>query len=359
MAAHSSRYEIISCVNCGSGKEDHHPFNKTSVAHYGHMYGDPLSIVVCSICGLVFLNPQPTREALDAFYREEYYAKSPPIKDIDALISQKTWQRDFLYTWLIKQLPEEIINWDILDIGSGYGVWLQWFDKSNHMAGVESSTQASQVAKDVFGIEVYQTDFLANDLQGEAYDLVTGLAIIEHFNDPLEALVETNRLLKNGGYLFLQTPDIHGMVLRQGISRYFKVVHTYYYSLASMSSLLEKAGFEIIASRRRPPLVATSGILFPDNYWSGELDILAVKGVKRTLDEARNHPASSTERDKVVSSLKAASARDSAFIRYAKLYRMKVIRIPFKLIFGFMNLLRIPRSIFEVQAERLDLEIEN
>jgi len=238
MAEQMSKYEAVDCVNCGSIPSEHEMFVQTSVAHHGHLRGDDLTTVVCPNCGLVFLNPQPTTDALDRFYRDEYYAKSPQITDVDALKSQKLWQRDFLYTWLVEQIPEKINNWDILDIGSGYGVWLQWFDESNRMAGIESSKQASKVASELFGIKVYQEDFLINQLPDDVYDLVTGLAIIEHFNDPLAALVEMNVLLKSEAYLYLQTPDVHGMVLRQGIPRYFKVVHTYYYSIETLSSLL-------------------------------------------------------------------------------------------------------------------------
>jgi len=359
MTSPLTKYALIPCVNCGSPPEDHETFINTMVSHHGHMYGDKLEIVLCSKCGLVFLNPQPTRDALDLFYREEYYQKTPEVVDIEALKTSKKWQRDFLFTWLENQIPDDILDWDILDIGSGYGVWLQWFDQSNRMSGIDSSKQASKVARDIFGINAYQSDFLANDLMDEQYDLITGLAIIEHFNDPLEALIELNRLLKNNGYLYLQTPDIHSMVLRQGFSRYFKVVHTYYYSLQTLTSLLVKAGFEVIVSRRRPHLIETSGFLFPNNYWSGEIDILAVKKQRSSLDDARRQPPASNDRDGAYTSLKSAIERDRFYIWYANLYRMAIIRIPFKLIFKLAALIKLPRSIFKVQADRLGLDFDS
>lgn len=355
----SAKYKIISCVNCGSPPEEHEHFIRSKVAHHGHMYGDPLEIVVCSRCGLVFLNPQPTREALDEFYREEYYQETHHYSDIDALKSAKIWQRDFLFTWLVENIPERINDRDILDIGSGFGVWLQWFDRSNRLSGIDSSKQASKIAQELFGINAYQMDFLANDLKDRQFDLITGLAIIEHFNDPLEALIELNRLLKNDGYLYLQTPDIHGLVLRQGISRYFKVVHTFYFSILTLSSLLTKAGFDIVSTRRRPCLIETSGILYPNNYWSGELDLLAIKKRPQSLDDARSKPAEGNNRDAVVLSLRSALKRDRFYINYAKLYRLAVVRILFKGLFKIAKLIKLPKSIFEVQAKRLGLELRN
>jgi hypothetical protein len=143
------------------------------------------------------------------------------------------------------------------------------------------------------------------------------------------------------------------MVLRQGIARYFKVVHTYYFSLETISSLLVKAGFEIMASRRRPPLVKTSGLLYPDNYWSGELDLLAVKRENPELEAVRQHPHSSEDKVAVSDRLEAALARDQLYIRYANLYKKPLIRIPFKLLFRIAKDLNLPRSIFKEQARIL------
>jgi 2-polyprenyl-3-methyl-5-hydroxy-6-metoxy-1,4-benzoquinol methylase len=350
----SEKYNSIPCINCGSEPENHQVYIKTKVTHHGHLRGDPLTVVICTVCGLVFLNPQPTPQALNRFYSEEYYA-GPKNITADYLTSSKKWQHDFLFSWLSAYLPGPINGLNILDIGAGYGAWLQWFGKSNQVTGIESSRQACEVARTVFGLKMLETDFLSNNLTAEEFDLITGLAIIEHFNDPLEALVEMNRLLKTGGYLYLQTPDIHGMVLRQGIHRYYKIVHTYYFSLVTLTNLLAKAGFAIAASRCRPPLVETSGVLCPDNYWSGELDILARKEVDKRLFPVQEHPNYCNDTEAALASLDKALIRDKGYIFYAKIHRMPLIRIPFKMLFRFARVLSLPRSIFEVQRDKLNL----
>jgi ubiquinone/menaquinone biosynthesis C-methylase UbiE len=292
--------------------------------------------------------------ALNQFYSEEYYAKSKQVTKAELTLS-KLWQRDFLYTWLVGSLPVSVEDWEILDIGAGYGTWLQWFNKSNRTTGIESSRQACEVARSVFGHTMHKSDFLENNLPGDGFDLITGLAIIEHFNDPLDALIEMNRLLKMGGYLYLQTPDIHGMVLRQGIYRYFKVVHTYYFSLVTLTSLLSKAGFEIVLSRCRPPMVKTTGFLWPDNYWSGELDILARKIHNRDLVSAQVYKHNKDNPEEVLSSLDYAMKRDKAYIFYAKIHRTPIIRIPFKILFTLARQFQLPGNIFEEQKNHLNL----
>lgn len=353
-------FQHISCINCATTADKHHVLVQTEVIHEGHLKGAPLTVVVCPKCGLVFLNPQPTREALGRFYEHEYHGGPVALPAKERLITRRMWQRDFFYSWLVNALlPEEVTSWNVLDIGSGYGVWLQWFDKSCRLVGVELSWQAANIASKLFGITVYQIDFMENRFQDEQFDLVTGLAVIEHFPDPLAALVEMNRVLKRGGYLYLQTPDLHGLVLRQGVEKYFKLVHTFYFSLATLSSLLQKAGFEVFAFRQRPALLETSSLWHPGNYWSGELDILARKRHERTLEDAQSHPYSGDDVSSVLSSLQAALKRDKLYIW---LGASRSNRVPGAIVGRILRLGRwltgTPRSIFEEQYIRLGLSVE-
>ena len=94
-----------------------------------------------------------------------------------------------------------------MDIGCGYGVWLRNFGDSNRLLGIEQSVQAAKIANERFGIEVHQIDFMQNDLPESSFNLVSGLAMIEHFVDPLAALVEMNRVLRADGYLYRSGPQ--------------------------------------------------------------------------------------------------------------------------------------------------------
>ena len=74
-AASGALFQTILCVNCGSEASRHRTLVETAVTHPGHLHGQPLRIVICSECGLTFLNPQPTTAALRRFYEREYYSE--------------------------------------------------------------------------------------------------------------------------------------------------------------------------------------------------------------------------------------------------------------------------------------------
>jgi 2-polyprenyl-3-methyl-5-hydroxy-6-metoxy-1,4-benzoquinol methylase len=351
MGGQDGLFSMIPCVNCGSLPGEHETLVSTKVLHHGRFYGAPLVVVVCPRCGMVFLNPQPKPEMLAQFYQDDYYGDSDKkIVDIQALIHRKTWQRDVLYSWLVRHL-QSICGYRILDIGAGYGIWLRWFDESNEVFGLEPSTHASESASKYFGHIMYQKDLMTNGLQSGKFDLLTGLAVIEHFSDPLAALIEMNRLLRPKGYLFLQTPNLHGLVLRRGIERYFKLVHTYYFSPRTLSSLLEKAGFEVVALRERPPLIKDSRIWNPDFYWVGEIDILACKKIDvHTLDEAKLHPASSDDASMAKGNLMKVLKRDQLYLRLAACSQHRITGIFIR------GILKLVRRIMGAQNRKFILQ---
>ncbi|MBW2445238.1 MAG: class I SAM-dependent methyltransferase [Deltaproteobacteria bacterium] len=299
------------CANCGLAASEQRELIGTTVCHKGRFHGAPLTIVACPRCGLVYQNPRPTEEQLNRFYTQDYYKEQKGEKKRLAL-DEKFVLKECQHRWLTQHLTE-IRDQDIVDVGSGYGQWLQLFSDSNRLLGIESSERAIQYAREWYGIEMRSLDFLGSDLEPQSFDLVTGLAIIEHFLDPLKALVAANRLLRPGGHIYLRTPDYFGLVLRSGIHKYFTLTHTYYFSLATLSSLLGKAGFEVVASERIPPLLETSSLLHRRNYFHGQLQVLARKRQDTSLDAACQRPYSGDDVEEVFAALHQAQTRDRVY----------------------------------------------
>ena len=344
----------VSCVNCNTSSAEHRRLLKTRVIHRGRFYGQPLTIVACPNCGLVFQNPQPSAEQLNLFYKKDYY--SGKAFSAEKRVGKKSVLMELLYRWLTGHLSE-IDSWRILDIGAGYGQWLNMFDKSNKLLGIESSTQAIAGAKELFGIDMLNTDFMKSRLERGSFDLVTGLAVIEHFLDPLEALVAMNRILRKGGYLYLHTPDFFGMVLRKGIAKYFKIVHTFYYSTETLASLLEKAGFRVVASRRIPAVVETSSLWNPGNYFDGRLDIVAQKEQDFDPGTARQRAYRADDIDSVIRCYQETLKRDRLYHRVSSLRRHNIWRYPTALFLALcsafaMIMVKKPRSKYDVLRER-------
>ena len=165
----------------------------------------------------------------------------------------------------------------ILDVGCGTGALMAFLEeKGFRVSGLESNPEASRFARKEFGLNVELGSIYEHGLTGESYDVVVSTAAIEHFTNPLEALRRMRSLLRPGGHLYINTQDFRGMVLKKGLGHWFKFVHTYYYTETTLISLIEQAGFQVQLSWTMPPVLKNS-FVYPGNYCSGELNVVAVK----------------------------------------------------------------------------------
>jgi len=83
------------------------------------------------------------------------------------------------------------------------------------VAGCDSSARGVQLTRDNLRLnhvdaEIYQADVLSYDLPAYAFDVVVSLGVIEHFQAH-HAIIERHlALLKPGGYLVLEWPNMAG-----------------------------------------------------------------------------------------------------------------------------------------------------
>lgn len=106
------------------------------------------------------------------------------------------------------------------------------------------------------------------ELQGTAYEIpaddasfdsVLCTAVLEHLEEPLDALVEAHRVLRPGGYVLYSVPFIWHV---HEAPRDF-----YRYSRYGLEYLFEKAGFEIVTIEALSGFWVTFGQLFVYNVY--------------------------------------------------------------------------------------------
>jgi predicted SAM-dependent methyltransferase len=103
-----------------------------------------------------------------------------------------------------------------------------------------------------YGLQVKSGSLIQQNYPSNSFDAVTMRHVIEHIYEPLELLKECHRILKPGGSLVIETPNMESLS-----SRYFQDYwrglepprHLHLFNLASLKSIAISAGFQIESLR--------------------------------------------------------------------------------------------------------------
>lgn len=149
----------------------------------------------------------------------------------------------------------------LLDVGCGNGRLLYLAKRAGwQVAGLELSPAMAAYVAGRLDVPVRTADFLAAEPgPGEAgsYDVVSLQHVLERLPYPLLAMERISALLKPGGYLLVETPNVEGLgkhwvrgLVRLGLYRRafppdMMAGHCCEYSRRSFGALCERTGFRV------------------------------------------------------------------------------------------------------------------
>ncbi|AIQ65876.1 hypothetical protein PSTEL_24970 [Paenibacillus stellifer] len=211
----------------------------------------------CLDCCTVFMNPMPTEEYLDDFYNRTYYSKNhrekmgwdSKLDNINvAILNANENRMDLVENYLSASLRYP--KGKLLDIGCSTGHFLneaklRYWD----VKGIEISDQAAQVARTKYGLDITTGTISAGMFDEGYFDVVTAWDVIEHIPDPKDFITNVKYILKSGGLLVLNTPNISSTAsyFEQEKWRHLDPpLHVVLYDHISMGVLLKMFGFEIL-----------------------------------------------------------------------------------------------------------------
>ena len=145
---------------------------------------------------------------------------------------------------------------DIVDVACGGGKLLHFFKERDYtrVTGVDISPEQVKLARQVIPdvTEANAIDFLES--HKGAFDLITGLDIVEHFNkeETLRFLDACNGALRSGGRLILQTPNAESPWGTH--HRYNDFTHETGFNPNLLTRLLNICGFQAIEAREQGPV---------------------------------------------------------------------------------------------------------
>jgi len=262
--------KVVPCRLCGADETE------------GVFVVDGLALVKCSRCGLVYVNPQPTpseREFCNLrIYRSREY-KEQYFRDRRAL------ERRFRKK--LKQIERYNDRGRLLDIGCSYGFFLRVAKvRGWDVYGVEANPDAARYASEIWGLKVVQGRFEETKWPVGFFDVVTMWDVLEHMPDPTETLRTVRNILKRGGILAIQCPNIDSLVARRKQERWNWLTpgdHLYYFSPHTLSLLLEKAGYSVLSLYTWEPTRYFVDSLFSFEKHKGIVFVIYRKSILRGL----------------------------------------------------------------------------
>lgn len=225
--------KIFHCYYCKSKKVIEYKFiNKEFV------------LSLCKSCRLIFTNPQPPSTLYTEINKGKYDSKEEEKSYLG--ISKQIYKRAEKY---VERVQKHKKNGKYLDIGCSYGIYLQAAKKAGFETyGVEVASKAVRYANTRLGLKVKQGTIEETRFASNNFDVITLYDVLEHIPNMKKFLKEVNKILKFGGLLVIQCPNIESFafkMLGQDWNWLLVPNHLWHFSLQSMVQVLEDNGFII------------------------------------------------------------------------------------------------------------------
>jgi 2-polyprenyl-3-methyl-5-hydroxy-6-metoxy-1,4-benzoquinol methylase len=252
----------IPCNLCGS--DDRQPYCPEN----------GLGLVQCLNCGFVYVSPRPDAKELYALYGETYFhnADSGVVGYTNYIHDEPNIRRTAQRR--MKHLENYIQPGKLLDVGCATGFFMDEARKLGWtVEGLDVSSFGVDYAHEHFGLNTRHGTLTDLDFAADSYDMVTMWDVIEHVPDPTAYVKRAAELIRKGGLISLATPDVDSLPARLAGRRWvgFKLSeeHVYYFSVQTLTRMLNDAGFEVINVRHVGKYVPLSlfrnrlGMYFP------------------------------------------------------------------------------------------------
>lgn len=234
--------EIVQCQVCSNTET-----NLIQNTHVG-LGSAEINLVKCKQCGLVYLNPQPTKNEIEQLYSDEYFLQWYSTEE------KRNFSKQFFRDLFIKNKLILNAGCKVLDIGCGMGFFLEvareWLCE---VKGVEISEYASKYCQEKLNLDVHYGTLKTANYPSEYFDVITAFDVLEHLEKLPDFLSIVKNIMKKDGIFIVLVPNYNSTVFQMDriICGLKKAPmpnvpeHLTYFTIDSLERLLRKHGFQI------------------------------------------------------------------------------------------------------------------
>jgi SAM-dependent methyltransferase len=195
-----------------------------------------IDVVVCKACGLVWnrnMNDEP--EQVEFYTKYNRSGGTLPRRYLVSMLARAASALEFLDNDLkagMKHLDVGCAEGTLLALTRAHGLEVQ---------GLEIDLNHSRFARETRGLLVLPMTLDAAPLEPNSFDLVSLVHVVEHLVHPIEVLDSARNLLRDGGLLYVEVPNMNQPL--PGSRHFFRPKHNFYFTANTLKSLVSKAGF--------------------------------------------------------------------------------------------------------------------
>ena len=289
MTSRGDLLQHVPCGLCGADDADvvyeakYDPQDTTDLVTTFRASGDELLIdrlVKCRRCGLQYIDPRLRDDLIFAGYAQG---------DDPTYVSQiAARERTFAASLAeIERLAGG--RGRLLDIGTAAGAFVAAAVKQGWDAeGCEPNAWMAEWGARHYGVRIRQGSVFDQPYEPGSFDVVTLWDVIEHTPNPRAVLDHCRGLLKPGGLLIVNYPDIGSWIARALGRRWLFLtsVHLWYFDRRTIARMLEATGFAVAVTRAHFQRLELDYILFRGSVLSQALS-KAARAVVRPLGLGR------------------------------------------------------------------------
>jgi len=226
--------------------------------------------VACAGCGFCYSRYARDPEILDRIYADAYRDRGAAwrqqsvedtFRQVVALPPEQS-ESQARISWIKGEIAGlkagGLLDWPrppyrLLDVGGATGVFAYLFQDAMWQTAVVDPSGAGAFIECDYGIP-YTAAAFAPELFAQRFELIALVFVLEHLRRPHDLLDAAAATLAADGLLYIEVPDAAAFGRKPADDDIFNSCHLWMFTPATVTRLLDQAGFEVCSLQRMQTL---------------------------------------------------------------------------------------------------------